>query len=1137
MSTRTFHMNARSLLVSAGVLGAVLLAGCPKPVEPVQPPAAPDIVEFKASKTDALPGETVTLSWSVKDAESLSLEQLGAGPVVAAPAAEGQQDVTLGEADTVYVLVARGPGGSDSRAVRVKVGAQEPLVMLAAVPAQVRAGETSTLVYSAPTADGLRLLDEAGAPLALEPGATGTLEISPRFTSRYTLEAAGKVAETSVTVAPGIVALEAKHLAARPGTVRIRWSAGGADVLKLEAAGRGELVPGASQVSRGTIAEGSFDDEVPAGLAPDSQLQYTLTVGEGDAAVQRTVTVRVGGTPAIDSFTAPTWALASGQAELRWRTRGAVRAEIWQGETQLFEASSLPLIQSGSHFVNSPAERTAYELRVYDAEGIMAKAEASTEPVGDVALVDFKADKTALTAGGEAVTLSWEVTNARRMRIVANGTGTNPPLLHVIHEAEGLDAQKGSVTVYPNAATTNYVLTADNSVGSSIQAQTQTVTVTTFAGVQTWPEMAPLGSSTGLAEAQVAGNELNAVGYEGFPNVVKNAPEAFFVDIREIGTPVPFAAAADDNRVNAVLPERFTTVSFGKRLQNQTNVGISMNGWFSFQTGSGGGYGPDDNVFGMPSSSLDNHAIAPYFADLRMTPEAEVDVAIVGLGQDRRVVVQWSDVELESAPGSRLTFQAQVYNSGRTVFAYQKLDRVPDARPTVGIQNENATVAALAPDTPRSGDAYTFFGPTQTPGAYPLPSSSSQPYLGRLLMADGGFIEINARPPTLAKDQFFVTEVNFGSGEGVTDGEWIEVTNATATQLNLRGFSIDFGPGQRHRIQTDVILPANGQVLLAQAEGANDGLAVDYVYGPSFTMDDREGAVSINSGDAVYATLAWAYGQHGGPGVSYRLERKQAASSGWIYDSSATGITCPGTTSYGTHGQLGTPKLPDTGCFPYVKSQPLEGGFESIKGFGNPITVPETWERGWVETVTLPFPIRVGFRTSTTVYVSSNGFLALDPLECKYSSSGCYYSNPTSIYATALPHGTLAVFWDALSHSTTSPTMFWEARLGADGLAGTSDDSVLVSWENANVYMSPTTKGFESDLNFQVLLTATGDIEYRYGTMYSYLPTGTTGPNYAKGSSATIWLEEPNGAGAILHSKSLTPGIQPNKTLRFSWQP
>ncbi len=118
------------LLLSALVLFAV---GCKKKVPPPPPPPpqptteipspaqrAPVISSFTAEPTTVEPGQSSTLRWSISGATDMSIDH-GVGAVQS----NGQRQV-FPRTSTSYTLMARGPGGMDSRSVTVEVSNAPP---------------------------------------------------------------------------------------------------------------------------------------------------------------------------------------------------------------------------------------------------------------------------------------------------------------------------------------------------------------------------------------------------------------------------------------------------------------------------------------------------------------------------------------------------------------------------------------------------------------------------------------------------------------------------------------------------------------------------------------------------------------------------------------------------------------------------------------------------------------------------------------------------------------------------------------------------------------------------------------------------------------------------------------------------
>jgi len=91
----------------------------PPPPPPATPPAPKATLTAEPSTIE--PGDSVTLSWSSKDATELSISP-GVGPVQAA----GSMSITPSDS-TTYTLTAKGPGGKFTATARVTVTGAAPV--------------------------------------------------------------------------------------------------------------------------------------------------------------------------------------------------------------------------------------------------------------------------------------------------------------------------------------------------------------------------------------------------------------------------------------------------------------------------------------------------------------------------------------------------------------------------------------------------------------------------------------------------------------------------------------------------------------------------------------------------------------------------------------------------------------------------------------------------------------------------------------------------------------------------------------------------------------------------------------------------------------------------------------------------
>ncbi len=156
--------------------------------EPVNPPV---INSFSASKTPIELGETVVLSWTTTNANSVTIS-----PGIGTVATSGSTSVTP-SATTTYTLVAVGKAGkSASSSVTVTVMPRIPPA-ISADRVVIRRGKTASLSWNAPGATRVSITGVGSV------GTSGTVQVSPERTTTYTLTAAymdGSTQSASVTV-------------------------------------------------------------------------------------------------------------------------------------------------------------------------------------------------------------------------------------------------------------------------------------------------------------------------------------------------------------------------------------------------------------------------------------------------------------------------------------------------------------------------------------------------------------------------------------------------------------------------------------------------------------------------------------------------------------------------------------------------------------------------------------------------------------------------------------------------------------------------------------------------------------------------------------------------------------------------
>lgn len=150
------------------------------------PPPAPTISSFTAAPAAVAAGGSSTLSWSVSNATSLSLDP-GIGAVT------GNSRSVSPAATTTYTLTATNASGSTTATATVTVVPPPVITSFTATPPSILAGAASTLAWTVSGATSLSLDQGIGV-------VTGTSRsVSPTLTTTYTLAASNAQAGATAT--------------------------------------------------------------------------------------------------------------------------------------------------------------------------------------------------------------------------------------------------------------------------------------------------------------------------------------------------------------------------------------------------------------------------------------------------------------------------------------------------------------------------------------------------------------------------------------------------------------------------------------------------------------------------------------------------------------------------------------------------------------------------------------------------------------------------------------------------------------------------------------------------------------------------------------------------------------------------
>ncbi len=1113
-------MNKTHLLVWA-VLPALLACPAPTPPPP-EVPASATVKSFTASPTEVKAEEATTLSWEVEDATAIAL-RTASGKEIAIPEGmlkQGTVEFKVTET-TVFVLTAFGEGGNDSAISSVAVLDIETAPLFTAFPTNIVAGQSTTLVWNAPGAVSVGIKNASGESVVSNAATSGSIEVTPLFSTKYELVADGVTRTVEIGVEANVQSFIADPSAVEPGAdITLHWQVGGADKVTLEVEGRGEIF---EEIDPGKIADGSFSEKAPESLPPFGQVRYTLHAHQGTTTVaSRSLTVHVGAEPRFVSFDYPALVPENGAATIIWRTALANHLEVMVDGKHVYTSPTQSDVESGSLFLSGIAAPRQVVIKARNKHGAVVTRTATIASIGlPVENAPFTANPAVIAAGGDPVTLTWNVTNARHAKVSIRNGGT-------IAEINGTDAEVGSLTVYPNKHT-EYVFEVDNTVGNELPEATATADVTTPASIVFSPARAPAGATvTAVSHNVVSGGDVSFFPYW------QPATTAVFEDISTTGTGVNYDANFDTTPKLITLPKAFQMPLFGQTVGGD-KISVANNGWFFFNsTTVSGPDGPSASAPVLPSTALEPFAFAPFFVDLYSGNNGEIYWRLDGIGPNERLIVQWDRFEIHNAGGSEVTIQAQLFADGRVVFAYKTLTNFPASQLwSVGVVDGTEADATILSQRPAAGDAFELVAtPTSLPATIKVPT---KPFTARVSIGTSHWIDIDVNDLVLPAGQFFVSEVNYNPATG--KGEWFELSSTSTNPIDLTGWTIDFGGGVTHQISGALTLPANGSLLFGQdadaAEASAGGPAINYVYGPTFTMPNASGAIAISFSGGEYTKAAWT--SAGAQGKSLMIEKLQPNPQLRFASSSVTTLSCAGSTTYGSGVQSGTPGRPAR-CFPWTLAPAAANGFTPIALTGTSVMTSTTLNGNDTTNRQLDFvtaggrAVRIGGGlwgdATNKLSVSSNGWVALGT-ETSNSSSG------SSTPSTSTPNSVFAMFWDDLSGNVGTPAdpsgVYWK-QFDPDATPASGDEYTIISFENWRRYASSTSNTV-TRLDFQMkILEGTGDVEFHYGTMQS------TNASHVNGSDAAAWLESADGSMALVIGSNES-WVQQNSGWRFTYTP
>ncbi|NTV14493.1 MAG: tandem-95 repeat protein [Desulfobulbaceae bacterium] len=337
-----------------------------------QPLPLPTIVAFNADSAAINFGERILLTWSVKDATKLTLDN-GIGVVT------GLNGVAIFPTQTTtYTLTASGPGGTATATVTVMVSSS-PLPAIdafTATPSSINAGEPVQLAWSVRNVETLTINQGIG-----DVSGYSSWAVTPQATTTYTLTASGPGGTSTALVTVEVTQPPPPSIdffSATPGHVTVggqawlAWSVHNATTLTLD--------------------QGIGDVSGYSGwnVLPQATTTYTLTAsgpgGTATAVVTVVAEAVVHPAPEVAISLSPATIIEGGIAALAWSCTGVV-------DTCVIDQGIGPVALSGSKAV-SPGVATIYTVTANGPGGVATAAAtltvqpsitlAVTEPVAGV---------------------------------------------------------------------------------------------------------------------------------------------------------------------------------------------------------------------------------------------------------------------------------------------------------------------------------------------------------------------------------------------------------------------------------------------------------------------------------------------------------------------------------------------------------------------------------------------------------------------------------------------------------------------------------------------------------------------------------------------------------------------------------
>lgn len=296
----------------------------PPPPPPDKPATFPTIDAFTTSAVSVRPGETVTVSWMVRDADEVRIEP---GLLPSTPSLSGQVETEPLQSTVTYTLRATSAAGDTQRRVTVTVvTGKVEIVRFEAQPALIEPGQTTQLFWDTTGASEVKISDASGASVYQGQEPMGMVEVQPTQSTTYELTVLGDETGPKTQTAQVLVGAQPTVVSFAPDSAQI--TEGQSTILQWQVQ-NAQSVEIRDQDDTMILVNGAASGQ--QAITPSADTTYTLIATSPVGTAQKSTTVEVlpPGSPRIIVFNANPVALTGpGQVMLLWETVDADTVDL-----------------------------------------------------------------------------------------------------------------------------------------------------------------------------------------------------------------------------------------------------------------------------------------------------------------------------------------------------------------------------------------------------------------------------------------------------------------------------------------------------------------------------------------------------------------------------------------------------------------------------------------------------------------------------------------------------------------------------------------------------------------------------------------------------------------------------------------